>query len=108
MCLCVYLYFMFVFLHICLHTFFFFCSSLVVQLVKYLPAVQETVIRSLGQEDFLEKGLATHSSILAWSIPQTEEPGRLLSMGSQESDRTERLTLSHFTYISIICMHLFT
>ena len=76
--------------------------------MKYLPAVQETVIRSLGQEDFLEKGLATHSSILAWSIPQTEEPGRLLSMGSQESDRTERLTLSHFTYISIICMHLFT
>ena len=52
-------------------------ASLVAQMVKYLPAMQETQVRSLGQEDPLEKGMATHSSILAWIIPWTEEPGRL-------------------------------
>ena len=52
-------------------------------MVKTLPAVQETLVWSLGQEDPLEKGVATHSSILAWRIPWTEEPGRLQSMGSQ-------------------------
>ena len=52
-------------------------ASLVVQLVKKLPAMQETWVRSPGQEDTLEKGMATHSSILAWKIPWTEEPGRL-------------------------------
>ena len=51
-------------------------------MVKNLPAMQETWVRSLGQEDPLEKGMATHSSILAWRLPQTEEPGRLQSMGS--------------------------
>ena len=56
--------------------------------VKNLPAMQETQVRSLGQEDALEKEMATHSSILAWEIPRTEEPGRLQSMGSQESDVT--------------------
>ena len=54
-----------------------------VQMVKNLPAMQETWVRSLGQGDPLEKGLATHSSILAWRIPWTEEFGRLQSMGSQ-------------------------
>ena len=53
------------------------------QMVKYLPAMQETWVQSLGQEDPLEKGLATPSSIPAWRIPRTEEPGRLQSMGSQ-------------------------
>ena len=53
------------------------------QTVKSLPAMQETRLRSLGQEDPLEKEMATHSSILAWEIPWTEEPGGLLSMGSQ-------------------------
>ena len=53
------------------------------QMVKKLPALQETQVQSLGQEDPLEKGMATHSSILAWRIPQTEEPGRLQSTGSQ-------------------------
>ena len=53
------------------------------QTVKSLPAVWETQVRSLGQEDPLEKGMATHSSILAWKIPWTQEPGRLQSMGSQ-------------------------
>ena len=58
------------------------CVSLVAQMVKNLPAMQETWVRSLGWEDPLEKGLATHSSILAWRIPWTEEPGRLQSMES--------------------------
>ena len=58
-------------------------ASLVAQLVKNPPAVQETWVRSLGWEDPLEKGLATHSSILAWRIPWTDEPGRLQSIGSQ-------------------------
>ena len=47
------------------------------QMVKDLPAMQETWVQSLGGEDALEKGMATHSSILAWRIPWTEEPGRL-------------------------------
>ena len=51
-------------------------------MVKHLPAMQETQVRSLGQEDPLEKGMATHSSILAWGIPWTEEPGGLLSRES--------------------------
>ena len=62
--------------------------SLVAQLVKNLPEMQETWIQFLGWEDPLEKGMATRSSILAWRIPWTEKPGRLLSMGSQELDTT--------------------
>ena len=57
--------------------------SLVAQMVKCLPIMQETWVRSLGREDPLEKEMATHSSTLAWKIPWTEEPGRLQSMGSQ-------------------------
>ena len=53
------------------------------QTVKNPPAMQETWVRSLGWEDPLEKGMATHSSILAWRIPWTEEPGRLQLMGLQ-------------------------
>ena len=52
-------------------------------MVKNLPAMQETLVRSLGWEDSLEKEIATHSSILAWRIPWTEEPDRLPSMESQ-------------------------
>ena len=52
-------------------------------MVNCLPTMRETWVRSLSQEDALEKGMATHSSILAWKIPRTEEPGRLQSMGSQ-------------------------
>ena len=55
------------------------------QTAENLPAVQETWVQSLGQEDPLEKGMTTQSSILAWRIPRTEEPGGLLSMGSQKS-----------------------
>ena len=62
--------------------------SLVAQSLKNLPAVQETRVQSLGQEDPLEKKTATQSSILAWKILRTEEPGGLQSMGSPESDTT--------------------
>ena len=55
----------------------------VAQRVKRLPAMQETWVRSVGQEDPLEKEMATHSSTLAWKIPWTEKPGRLQSMGRQ-------------------------
>ena len=58
-------------------------ASLVAQMVKRLSAMQETRVRSLGWEYPLEKEMAAHSSILAWKIPWTEEPGRLQSMGSQ-------------------------
>ena len=66
--------------------------------VKNLPAVQETWVRSLGQEGPLEEGMATHSNIPAWRIPGTEEPGGLHSTGSQghrvtESDTTARLSM---------------
>ena len=66
--------------------------SLVAQMVKNLPAVQETRVRSLGWKDALEKGMATESNILAWRIPWTEEPGGLQPMGSQESDTNGQLT----------------
>ena len=56
------------------------------QLIKNLPAMQETRVPFLGWEDALEKEMATHSSILAWRISWTEEPSRLLSMALQESD----------------------
>ena len=58
-------------------------KQLVAQMLRSPPAVQETWVQSLGQEDPLEKGKATHSSILAWKIPRTEEPDGLQSMGSQ-------------------------
>ena len=60
--------------------------SLIAQLVKNLPAMQETWVRFLGQEDPLEEEMATHSRILAWRIPWTEERGRLQSMWSQKSE----------------------
>ena len=63
-------------------------ASLIAQLVKNLPAMQETQVGSLGQEDPLEERMATHSSILAWRIPWTEEPGGLQSIGSQGSNTT--------------------
>ena len=67
-------------------------ASLVAQMVKNLPATQETWVQSLGWEDPLEKGMATHSSILAWKIPWTEASGGLQSMGLQESVMIEILT----------------
>ena len=70
-------------IHCCLNVIFKIC--LVAQTVNNLPAMWETWVPSLGGEDPLEKELATHSSILAWKIPWTEEPGRLLSLGLQRS-----------------------
>ena len=64
----------------------FIGASLVAEMVKNLPAMQETWVLSLGQEDPLEQGMATHSSILAWRIPWTEEPGGLQFMGLQLSE----------------------
>ena len=61
-------------------------------MLKNLPAVQETRIGSLGPEDPLEKGMAIHSSKLAWRIPWTEKPGSYSPWGRKESDMTERLT----------------
>ena len=60
-------------------------ASLVAQMVKNLPAMQEAQVRSLGWKDPLEKGMATHFGILAWRIPWMEEPGRLQSVGSQRA-----------------------
>ena len=67
-----------------------FCggASLITQLVKNLPAMQETQVQFLNWEDPLEKEMAIQSNILAWKIPWTEEPGGLQSMGLQESDMT--------------------
>ena len=80
-------------------------TSQVVQIVKNLPAMQEIQGWSLGQEDPLQEGMATHSSILAWRIPWTEEPGGLQSMGSQ-SGTTRRLSLTHSLYCGIITYFL--
>ena len=66
------------------------------QMVKRLPAMRKTWVQSLGQEDSLEKEMATHSSTLVWKIPWTEKPGRLQSMGSQS-----RTQLSDFTFTFI-------
>ena len=74
-------------------------ASLVAQTVKRLPAMRETRVWSLGWEDPLEKEIATHSSILAWKIPWTEEPGRLQSMGSQRV-RHDWATSLHLIWLS--------
>ena len=71
-----------------------------VQRVKRLPGMRETRDRSLGQEDPLEKEMATHSSTLAWKIPWAEKPSSLQSMGSQESDTTERLSFPFLADVS--------
>ena len=67
------------------------------QMIKNPPAIQETWVRSLGQEDPLEKGLATHSSSLAWRTPWTKSLTGYSPRGHKESDTTNRLTLSLFT-----------
>ena len=73
-------------------------TSLVAQTVKCLPTMRETWVQFLGREGPLEKEMSTHSSILAWKIPWTEELGRLQSMGHKESDTTEWL---HFHFLSL-------
>ena len=75
-------------------------TSLVAQTVKHLSTMQEARGHSLGREDLLEKEMAPHSSVLAWKIPWTEEPGRLQSMGSQRVGHDKRLHF-HFTVIEL-------
>ena len=85
--------------------------SLLSQILKNLLAMQETWVWSLGQEDSLEKGIATHSNILAWEIPWTEKHGRLYSLwGCKESDTTDWLsththleTILYFTFSFLTC-----
>ena len=67
------------------------------QTVKRLLAMQETRVRPLGREDLLEKEMATHSSVLAWRIPWTEEPGGLQTTGLQEWDTSVRFSSVHFS-----------
>ena len=74
-------------------------ASLVAQMVKHLPAMWETWVQSLGQEDPLEEEMATPSSTLAWKIPWTEEPGRLQSMGSQRVGHDWAISLSFSFFI---------
>ena len=78
-------------------------------MVKDLPAMQETQemqIRSLGQEDPLERGMVTHASVLAWRIPRTEEPGGLV-YGVAESGTTERLRHKQYTVLPLLAVLLF-
>ena len=77
--------------------------SLVTQTVKNLPAMRETWVQSLGREDPLEKRMAMHSSILAWRIPWTEEPGRLHSIGFQRVGHNW-VTNTHRGYLSVLSM----
>ena len=78
-------------------------TSLVAQMVKRQPAMWETRLRSLGREDPLEKEIATHSSTLAWKIPWTEEPGRLVHGVAKSWTR-----LSDFTFLSFFRMDMYT
>ena len=78
---------------------YFLRDSLVAQIAKNLPAMQETWIRSWGQEDPLDKEMATHFTIFAWEIPWTEEPGRLSPWGCKQSDTIERLKLPLHSHI---------
>ena len=81
-----------------------FVWSLVAQMVKNLPAMQETQVQSLCQEDPLEKGMATHSNILAWRIPWTEEPSRLQSMALQrvgQDQATNTFTFSLYVFFGL-------
>ena len=76
-------------------------ASLVAEMVKNVPAVQETQVRPLGREDPREKEMATHSSTLAWEIPWTQEPGRLQSMGLQRVGHNWLNNIKDWVYISM-------
>ena len=87
----------------------YFCfigASLVAQRLQRLPGMWETGVQSLGGENFLEKGMATHSSTLAWRIPWREEPGRLQSMGSQRV-RSDWATSLSFCFIDYLSLEIF-
>ena len=108
MCVCVYIYIIYIYIYIQYTYTFYICiyihsiyihiyivASLVAQMVKRLPSVQETWVRYLGWEDPLEKEMATHSNILAWRIPWTEEPVGYIPWGRKKSDTTEQLHSLH-------------
>ena len=78
------------------------------QMVKNLPVIWETQVQSLGCKDPLEKGMATHSSILAWRIPWTEEPGRLQFTGSQRVKHDEPVMHIHTSYYIFSLQHEFS
>ena len=78
------------------------------QTVKRLPTMREIRVQSLGREDLLEKKMATHSSILAWKIPWTVEPGSLRSWGRKESDTTEQLHFNYVGHMKLNSMKLFS
>ena len=83
-----------------LYHIYYIWVSLVAQTVKNLPAMWETQVQFLSQKVPLEKEMSTHTNILAWRIPWTEEPGGLhSSWGCKESDMTERLTHTHILYV---------
>ena len=71
-------------------------------MAKNLPAVQETQVQFLGQEEPLEKEMGTHSRILAWRIPRTEEPDGYRPWGHKQLDTTEQRTLTHLLYLSCV------
>ena len=77
-------------------------TSLVAQTVKHMPTIQETRVQSLGWEDLLEKEMATHSSILAWKISWTEEPGGLQSVRGVTKSRTQLSDFTFFLFLSFI------
>ena len=79
-------------------------TSLVAQMVKNLPSMWETWVQSLGWEDPLEEGMATHTSILVWRIPCSEEPGWVQSMGSQRVG--DDFYISYFLAVSIVCLNI--
>ena len=74
-------------------------------MVKNLPAMQQSQVQSLGWEDPLEEGMTVHSSILAWRVPWTEDPGGLQSLGHKESDVVERPTLSLTLQTTVASLH---
>ena len=99
--------------YFCLYVFFYIAcicvliwASLGTQLVKNLPAVQETLLWFLGQDDPQEEGMTTHSSLLAWRIPWTEEPGGLQFMGSQSQSQLKWLRAAQHTHVNIQCLSL--
>ena len=93
--------YIYIYTYIHTHIYTYTWASLVAQMVKNLPAMRQTWVWSLGWEDPLEKGKANHSSILAWRIPWTEEPGRLQSMGLQSWTQLSKFHFHFHIYIYI-------
>ena len=101
----IYIYIYYIYTHTHTHT--YILTSLVAQTIKHLPAMRETRVQFLGWDDLLEKEMATHSSILAWRIPRTEEPGRLQSMGSQRVGHDWATSLTHSLTHIYVHIHVY-